>query len=135
MKILRLEHVGIAVDSLFKSNDLFAKVLNKLPYKEEEVESEAVNTSFFRAGETKIELLESTAENSAISRFIGKRGEGIHHLAFEVEDIQSAWTYCMEHDLQPLGKGPTQGADNKLIFFVHPRKTGGVLIEFCQSIK
>ncbi|HNJ63677.1 MAG TPA: methylmalonyl-CoA epimerase [Saprospiraceae bacterium] len=131
----KLEHIGIAVKDLAVSNQLFEKILGAPHYKIEEVTSEYVNTSFFKIGETKIELLEATHPDSAIAKFIEKKGEGIHHLAFEVSDIHEAMQRMEEQGFTLLNKTPKRGADNKLICFLHPKTTNGVLIELCQSIE
>lgn len=117
------------------ANKLFADLLQTAPYKEEEVESEAVKTSFFLLGDTKVELLEATAAHSAIAKFIAKRGEGIHHIAFEVEDIYKEMARLREAGYRVLNKQPKRGADNKLVCFVHPKDAHGVLVELCQTIK
>ena len=132
--MLNVDHIGIAVKNLSNSEDLFSKLLNIKPYKREEIESESVITSFFQKGETKIELLESTNENSAISKFIDKKGEGIHHIAFEVEDIKSEMQRLVNEGFTVINKEPKIGADNKLVCFLHPKSTNGVLIELVQSI-
>ena len=129
----RLEHIGIAVKNMEEANKLFAKLLGTEHYKTEEVGAEGVRTSFFKIGEVKIELLEATNEDSPISKFIEKRGEGIHHLAFEVNDIQQEIEACKAKDFTVLGS-PRPGADNKIICFLHPKSTNGVLIELCQSV-
>lgn len=129
------EHIGIAVKSLAESNLLFARLLNTEAYKTEEVESEGVLTSFFRVGNTKIELLEATRPESSIAKFIEKKGEGIHHIAFEVEDIRAEMQRLKEEGFHLLMESPKKGADNKLICFLHPKTTNGVLIELCQEIK
>lgn len=131
----KLEHIGIAVKDLTVSNLLFSKLLGVEHYKIENVISEHVNTSFFKVGETKIELLEATHPDSAIAKFIEKKGEGIHHLAFEVEDISTAMVKLEKEGFTLLSPEPKRGADNKLICFLHPKSTNGVLIELCQSIK
>ena len=130
----KLEHIGIAVRNIDEANQLFARLLGSDHYKIEEVLSENVRTSFFRIGNVKIELLEATDENSPISRFIEKRGEGIHHLAFEVSDIQQSVRYYQDRGFELINQEPKAGADNKLICFLHPKSTGGVLIELCQSV-
>lgn len=130
----KLEHIGIAVKNLEQANRLFANLLGCEHYKIESVESEGVKTSFFELGGVKIELLEATAADSAISRFIEKRGEGIHHLAFEVEDIRESIKHYRQLGFQLIGNEPKKGADNKLICFLHPKSTQGVLIELCQEI-
>ncbi len=129
----KIEHIGIAVKSLQDSNALFKKLFGQDHYKIESVEREGVNTSFFMLGETKIELLESTNENSAISKFIEKRGEGIHHIAFAVDDIYAEMKRLEEEGFQLLNKEPLVGADNKLICFLHPKSTNGILVELCME--
>ncbi|MFN6039196.1 MAG: methylmalonyl-CoA epimerase [Bacteroidota bacterium] len=129
------EHIGIAVKDINNSNDLFTKLFGKAFYKIENVESENVSTSFFMLGETKIELLQATSENSAIAKFIEKKGEGIHHIAFEVEDIYSEIKRLQGEGFELINNEPKKGADNKLICFLHPKTTNGVLIELCQEIK
>ena len=131
----KLEHIGIAVKNLDKSNKLFAKLLGVEPYKIESVQSESVRTSFFDVSGVKIELLEATRHDSPVAKFIEKRGEGIHHLAFEVEDMQSAVAEFIEKDFHFINEAPKPGADNKMICFLHPKATNGVLIELCQEIK
>jgi len=133
--MLKVEHIGIAVKDLSNSNDLFEKLFNQPNYKVEEVSSEGVNTSFFQVGGTKIELLEATNEDSAIAKFIAKKGEGIHHIAYEVEDIVSEMKRLGNEGFQILNETPKKGADNKLVCFLHPKSTNGVLIELCQEIK
>ncbi|MCB0662618.1 MAG: methylmalonyl-CoA epimerase [Saprospiraceae bacterium] len=130
-----VEHIGIAVKNLEASNALFEKLLGVPHYKIEEVASEHVKTSFFQKGETKIELLEATAEESAIAKFIEKKGEGIHHIAFEVEDIEAEMERMRKEGFTVLNEKPKRGADNKLVCFLHPKGTNGVLVELCQSIK
>ena len=130
-----IEHIGIAVKNLAFSNDLFTKLLGTVPYKEESVESEGVMTSFFQTGQTKIELLEATKPESAIAKFIEKKGEGIHHIAFDVEDIISEIARLKKEGFIVLNETPKKGADNKLVAFLHPKSTNGVLIELCQEIK
>ena len=130
-----LEHIGIAVKDLSQSILIFEKLLNVTCYKTEVVESENVLTAFFHAGETKIELLQSTSDNSAIEKFISKKGEGIHHLAFEVKDIAAEIERLKQEGFIPLNDEPKQGADGKLICFFHPKHTNGVLIEICQAVK
>lgn len=132
---MKLEHIGIAVDSLKKSDQLFVRLLGDSPYKMEEVESEGVKTSFFMTGDSKIELLESTRDDSPIAKFIAKRGEGIHHLAFEVEDINSEMARLKGEGIRLLNETAKKGADNKLVCFLHPKDTNGVLIELCQEIR
>jgi methylmalonyl-CoA/ethylmalonyl-CoA epimerase len=133
--LTNVEHIGIAVKDLATSNELFSKLLNVLPYKREEVASESVLTSFFKINQTKIELLQATDENSAIAKFLEKRGEGVHHLAFEVEDIYAEMQRLEKEGFTLLSKDPKKGADNKLVCFIHPKSSNGVLIELCQEIK
>lgn len=129
-----VEHIGIAVKDITHSNKLFETLFNKKPYKEEDVPSEMVMTSFFQLGETKIELLEGQ-EDSAIAKFVDKRGEGVHHIAFEVEDIYAEMKRLRSKGFQILNEVPKKGADNKLVCFVHPKSSNGVLVELCQEIK
>ncbi len=129
------EHIGIAVKDLNKSNELFSKLFGKKFYKVETVESENVSTSFFMLGETKIELLQATDPESAIAKFIEKKGEGIHHVAFDVDDIYAEMDRLQKEGFELINKEPKKGADNKLICFLHPKTTNGVLIELCQDIK
>ena len=133
--MVKIEHLGIAVKDLSFSNDLFSRLLNTKPYKQENVDREKVTTSFFQVGESKIELLQSTDETGTIHQFIEKKGEGIHHIAFLVEDINAEVRRMIEEGFQPISDQPKPGADNKLVFFFHPKSTGGVLIELCQEIK
>ena len=133
--MLKIEHIGIAVKNLATSNDLFKKLLNTRHYKIEDVPSESVNTSFFKVGDTKIELLEALDANSAIAKFIEKKGEGVHHIAFEVEDIYAEMKRLAAEGFILLNEEPKKGADNKLICFLHPKSSNGVLIELCQEIK
>ena len=128
-----VEHIGIAVKSLADSIPLFEKLLHTPCYKTETVESEAVNTAFFQKGETKIELLESTKEDGVIQKFIDKKGEGIHHLAFEVTDIVAEMERMKSEGFVLLNEQPKTGADNKLVCFLHPKTTNSVLIELCQE--
>ena len=132
--MLKVEHIGIAVKNLEQSNELFTKLFGKAHYKTETVEGEQVSTSFFMMGETKIELLEATGEDSAISKFIEKRGEGIHHIACDVEDITKEVARLKSEGFEILNETPKQGADNKLVVFLHPKSTNGVLVELCQEI-
>lgn len=132
---MHVEHIGIAVKSCEEANKLFTKLLGAEPYKAETVESEAVNTSFFSVGNTKIELLEATADHSAIAKFIERKGEGIHHIAFEVEDIHAEMERLRGEGFQLLNDAPKRGADNKLVCFIHPKSANGVLVELCQEIK
>lgn len=131
----KIEHIGIAVKNLKESNLLFEKLFGQPPYKEEEVESEGVKTSFFMNGPNKIELLEATKEDSPIAKFIDKKGEGIHHIAFDVDDIELEISRLKEEGFIVLNEKPKKGADNKLVAFLHPKSTNGVLIELCQEIK
>jgi methylmalonyl-CoA/ethylmalonyl-CoA epimerase len=131
----KIEHIGIAVKDLEKSETLFSKLLNSDPYKREEVASENVITSFFLSGPNKIELLVATDESSAISKFIDKKGEGIHHIAFAVDDICAEMDRLKGEGFILLSEEPKRGADNKLVCFVHPKSSNGVLIELCQEIK
>jgi methylmalonyl-CoA/ethylmalonyl-CoA epimerase len=133
--MLKIEHIGIAVKNIEESNSLFAKLFARQPYKTEVVESEGVSTSFFQMGDSKIELLEATNTDSAIAKFIEKRGEGIHHIAFEVEDIYADMKRLEAEGFQLINKEPKAGADNKLVCFLHPKGTNGVLIELCQERK
>jgi len=130
----KIEHIGIAVKSLEKSNQLFEKLFGKTHYKIEEVVSEGVKTSFFEAGPNKIELLEASGEESPIAKFIAKKGEGIHHIAFAVEDIKSEIERLKSEGFTVLNDPPKKGADNKLVAFLHPKTSNGVLIELCQDI-
>lgn len=129
----KIEHIGIAVKNLEASNDLFRKLFGKDHYKIEAVESEGVSTSFFMLGETKIELLQATNENSAIAKFIEKKGEGIHHIAYDVEDIYAEMERLKAEGFELIHQQPKDGADNKLICFLHPKSTNGVLVELCQE--
>lgn len=131
--IKKIEHIGIAVKNLENSNELFAKLFGKDHYKIEAVESEGVSTSFFMLGETKIELLQATNENSAIAKFIDKKGEGIHHIAYEVENIEEEMARLKNEGFEILNVSPKDGADNKRICFLHPKSTNGVLVELCQE--
>jgi len=130
----KLEHIGIAVRSLDKANDVFSKLLGALHYKTEVVESEGVRTSFFQLGGVKLEFLEATREDSPIAKFIEKRGEGIHHLAFEVSDLKQSIEQCRQKGFELINDTPKAGADNKMICFLHPKSTAGVLVELCQEI-
>jgi methylmalonyl-CoA/ethylmalonyl-CoA epimerase len=132
--MLKTEHIGIAVKDLAISIPLFEKLLNSQCYKTEQVESENVNTAFFKKGETKIELLESTNSNGVIAKFIEKKGEGLHHIAFEVADIYAEMERLKNEGFVLLNETPKEGADNKLVCFLHPKSTNGVLIELCQSV-
>jgi methylmalonyl-CoA/ethylmalonyl-CoA epimerase len=130
---MKLEHIGIAVKSLGVSDELFAKLLGKESYKQESVEREGVVTSFYAAGESKIELLEASKEDSPISKFIEKKGEGIHHLAFGVENILEEVQRLKKEGFEFISEEPKEGADNKLVVFLHPKSTNGVLLELCQE--
>jgi methylmalonyl-CoA/ethylmalonyl-CoA epimerase len=130
-----VEHIGIAVKNFSEANGLYYKLLGVEPYKTEFVESENVNTSFFKVGGTKIELLEGTSPDSAITKFVEKRGEGIHHIAFEVEDIYAEMERLKKEGFTLLNESPKKGADNKLVCFVHPKSANGVLVELTQEIK
>ena len=130
----KIEHIGIAVKDLAASNTLFEQLLGQPPYKEEEVASEGVKTSFFMNGPNKIELLEETNPESPIAKFIEKKGEGIHHIAFDVKDIVVEIARLKKEGFIVLNEVPKKGADNKLVAFLHPKTTNGVLIELCQEI-
>jgi len=131
----KIEHIGIAVKNLEASNKLFAGLLGTNHYKIEEVLSEGVTTSFFKAGPNKIELLEATNSDSSIAKFIEKKGEGIHHIAFAVTDIYSEITRLKSEGFVVLNDTPKKGADNKLVVFLHPKSSNGVLVELCQEIE
>lgn len=131
----KIEHIGIAVADLGKAIFLYEQLLGTNCYKTETVASESVDTAFFKTGENKIELLSSTSEDSAIAKFIAKKGEGIHHIAFDVDDIYAEMDRLRKEGFVLLNETPKNGADNKLICFVHPKNTHGVLIELCQEIK
>lgn len=133
--MLKVEHIGIAVKTLTESVPLFEKLLKSQCYKTEMVESEKVNTAFFKTGNTKIELLESIEENGVISKFIDKKGEGLHHIAFEVENIEKEMERLKNEGFILLNEKPKKGADNKLVCFLHPKSTNGVLIELCEELK
>jgi methylmalonyl-CoA/ethylmalonyl-CoA epimerase len=133
--MLKVEHIGIAVKSFDEAIPLYTKLLNTDCYKTELVASEQVNTAFFRQGETKIELLESIDPDGVIARFIAKKGEGVHHIAFEVVDIEAEMERLRGEGFTILNDKPKKGADNKMICFVHPKDTNGVLIELCQEIQ
>ena len=132
--LLRIEHIGIAVSDLAKAEAIYEQLLGSLSYKREVVAAEGVITSFFKVGPNKIELLESTDPGGPIAKAIEKRGEGIHHIAFEVADIRAEMERLKQQGFQLLSEEPRQGADNKLICFVHPRSANGVLVELCQDI-
>ena len=131
----KIEHIGIAVKDIEESNLLFTRLLGKPPYKTESVESEGVITSFFMVGETKIELLQATNNESPIAKFIEKKGEGIHHIAFGVDNINEELNQLLSFDFKLINQSPKDGADNKLISFLHPKTTNGVLTELCQEKK
>ena len=133
--MLKVEHIGIAVKTLADSVPLFEKLLKSQCYKTETVESEKVNTAFFKTGDTKIELLESIDENGVIAKFIEKKGESLHHIAFEVENIESEMERLKSEGFILLNENPKKGADNRLVCFLHPKSTNGVLIELCEEIK
>jgi methylmalonyl-CoA/ethylmalonyl-CoA epimerase len=133
--MLKIEHLGIAVKSIAESEKLYEVLLNTKSYKQEAVESEGVSTSFFQVGDSKIELLEATSPDSPIAKFIEKKGEGIHHIAYEVADIHAEMKRLKEAGFKLLHTEPKRGADNKLICFLHPKSSGGVLVELCQEIK
>ena len=130
----KIEHIGIAVTDIVAANSLYEKLLGVAPYKQETVESEGVITSFFLAGNNKVELLQGTGQGNAISKFIEKKGEGVHHIAFHVEDIKVEMARLKKEGFVLINEEPKKGADNKLICFVHPKSTHGVLIELCQEI-
>ncbi len=132
---MKIEHIGIAVKDIAASNELFKVLFNQEAYKIEDVESEGVKTSFFMLGESKIELLQATNSDSAIAKFIEKKGEGMHHIAFEVEDIDSEIERLRNEGFKLIHDIPKLGADNKRIAFLHPKSTNGVLVELCQEIK
>jgi len=131
----KLEHIGIAVKNMDQANQLFSQLLGREPYKTETVESEGVKTAFFEVSGVKIELLEATREDSPIAKFIEKRGEGIHHLAFEVANIEQSIAQYQQKGFDLINKSPKDGADNKRIAFLHPKSTQGVLVELCQEKK
>ncbi|MDX2173641.1 MAG: methylmalonyl-CoA epimerase [Bacteroidota bacterium] len=133
--IKKIEHIGIAVKNIKDSNELFKKLFGKENYKIESVESEGVSTSFFMLGETKIELLEATTENSAIAKFIEKKGDGVHHIAFEVDDIYAEMERLKAEGFELINQQPKDGADNKRICFLHPKFTNSVLVELCEEKK
>lgn len=131
----KIEHIGIAVRNISEANEIYETLLGVSPYKTEKVESEGVETSFFRCGESKIELLEATSPDSPIAKFIEKRGEGIHHIAFSVVDIKSEMERLKKEGFVLLNEIPKEGADNKLVAFLHPKSANGVLVELCQEIE
>ncbi|MBS1642091.1 MAG: methylmalonyl-CoA epimerase [Bacteroidetes bacterium] len=132
--MLKVEHIGIAVKDFSQSISLYEKLLNTNCYKKETVESEKVNTAFFMQGETKIELLESIDKDGVIAKFIEKKGEGLHHIAFETNDIEAEMQRLKNEGFVLLNETPKRGADNKLVCFLHPKNTNGVLVELCQTI-
>jgi methylmalonyl-CoA/ethylmalonyl-CoA epimerase len=129
----KIEHIGIAVTDLEKSNELFKNLLGKAHFKTEIVTGEGVETSFFQVGETKVELLQATRSDSPIAKYIDRKSEGIHHIAFAVEDILAEVARLKEAGFEILNETPKEGADNKLVVFLHPRSTNGVLVELCQE--
>ncbi|GAC1381624.1 MAG: methylmalonyl-CoA epimerase [Ginsengibacter sp.] len=129
----KIEHIGIAVKNLSESIPLYEKLLNSTCYKTEVIENELVNTAFFKTGENKIELLEAYGSGSVINSFIEKRGEGIHHIAFDVKDIYTEMDRLKSLGFRLLNETPKEGADNKLVCFIHPKSTNGVLIELCMD--
>jgi len=131
----KIEHIGIAVKNLSEANKIYEALLGKPPYKSEKVASEGVETSFFECGESKIELLEATRSDSPIAKFIEKRGEGIHHIAFAVDDIEAEMQRLKNEGFILLNEVPKKGADNKLVAFLHPKSAKGVLVELCQERK
>jgi methylmalonyl-CoA/ethylmalonyl-CoA epimerase len=131
--MLKVEHIGIAVSDIEKSVSVFEKLLNTPCYKTEEVASENVLTAFFQKGETKIELLQATAPDGVIQKFIDRKGEGMHHIAFEVADIRAEMDRLQKEGFTLINAAPKEGADNKLVCFLHPKDTNGVLIELCQE--
>ncbi len=131
----KIEHLGIAVHDLDVSNMLFEKLLGVAPYKQEAVASEGVLTSFFQNGPNKIELLAATEPDGPIAKFLEKKGEGIHHVAFEVDDIKAEMARLKQEGFTLLNEEPKKGADNKWVAFVHPKSANGVLVELCQEIK
>ena len=133
--MIRIEHIGIAVKDLAQGEAIYTRLLGEGPYKREAVESEGVITSFFQVGPNKIELLESTRPDGPIARAIEKRGEGIHHIAFEVDDIRAEMARLKAEGFTLLNEEPKRGADNKLVCFIHPKGTNGVLVELCQEVR
>ena len=131
--IRKIEHIGIAVKDMEKAKEIYENLLDEEAYKVESVDSEAVDTVFFKTGESKIELLSATRENSPIAKFIDKKGEGMHHIAFDVDDIDAEIKRLKEKGYQLLNKEPKGGADNKLVAFLHPKSSNGVLVELCQD--
>lgn len=135
IRIMQIDHIGIAVKNIDEAVETYEKILNSTCYKREVVESEKVDTAFFKTGESKVELLGGTAPDSVINAYIEKRGEGIHHVAFEVDNIEHEMERLKKEGFTLLNEKPKQGADNKLVAFVHPKNNHGVLVELCQSIK
>jgi methylmalonyl-CoA/ethylmalonyl-CoA epimerase len=133
--MIKIEHIGIAVKDIEASNSLFKALFDKAHYKIEEVESEGVKTSFFKCGPNKIELLQAINKNSPIAKFIEKKGEGIHHIAFAVDNIEKEIKRLSKEGFEMIHKSPKKGADGKIIAFLHPKSTNGVLVELCQDIK
>jgi methylmalonyl-CoA/ethylmalonyl-CoA epimerase len=131
----KIEHIGIAVANIDEAEARYEKLLNTKSYKREEVASENVITSFFKIGESKIELVASTNEDGTIAKYIEKKGEGMHHIAYAVEDISTEVERMISEGFQPISKEPKKGADNKMVFFFHPKSANGVLVELCQEIK
>ena len=131
----KIEHIGIAVDNLQQAGSIYEKLLNTSVYKTEEVLSEGVKTAFLQTGPNKIELLEASNPDSPIAKFIAKKGEGVHHIAFEVDDIRAEMKRLKDEGFVLLNDEPKLGADNKLVCFVHPKSANGVLVELCQEVK
>lgn len=131
---MNIEHIGIAVEDLEKAISTYEKLLNTPCYKTEMVEEQQVNTAFFRTGESKVELLGATSPESVIAKYVNKKGEGMHHVAFEVDDIESELNRLRDNGFTVLNEAPQKGADNKLVAFVHPKDNHSVLVELCQSI-
>ncbi|MEM6894404.1 MAG: methylmalonyl-CoA epimerase [Bacteroidota bacterium] len=130
----KIEHIGIAVKDLETSNTVFEQLLGVAPYKQEAVDSEGVTTSFFKSGPNKVELLQATNPESPIAKFLEKKGEGVHHIAFSVDDIVSEIARLKKEGFTVLNETPKKGADNMLVAFLHPKTTNGVLVELCQKI-
>jgi len=135
IKMRKIEHIGIAVHDIEASNKVFTKIFGKESYKSESVQSESVITSFFQVGESKIELVAATNQDSPIAKYLDKNREGMHHIAFDVQDIKSEMKRLQSEGIRTLNDLPKQGADNKLICFLHPKDTNGLLIELCQEIE
>jgi methylmalonyl-CoA/ethylmalonyl-CoA epimerase len=133
--LTNIEHIGIAIKNMDEASELYSKLLGVQPYKNETVESENVITSFFKINQTKIELLQATAETSAIAKFIEKKGEGIHHIAFATDNLEAELQRLTGEGFEVLQGFPKQGADNKMVAFLHPKNTTGVLVELCMEIK